>query len=171
MTSRRRTLAALALEDTKGPLEDGVKLVTGERRSLEASEAGSWPRVEVLKHSDTRSCDLLPLVIPVQISRDSRRLNTNKIACDPIDNRLEHGDVWIPGDRRGSLRVSVNIHLSLPGNDAVQDLAAQAGDHHGRQHRAPAVSENLTGVNIAPGNGAADLNDPSEALISDQSEA
>ena len=48
MTSRRRTLAALALEDTKAPLEDGVKLVTGERRSLEASEAGSWPRVELL---------------------------------------------------------------------------------------------------------------------------
>ena len=113
MTSRRRTLAALALEDTKGLLEDGVKLVTGERRSLEASEAGSWPRVEVLKHSDTRSFDLLPLVIPVQISRDSRRLNTNKVACDPIDNRLEHGDVWIPGDRRGSLRVSVTIPISL----------------------------------------------------------
>ena len=49
----------------------------------------------------------------MQVSRDSRRLNTNKIACDPIDNRLEHGDVWIPGDRRVSLRVAVSTFLSL----------------------------------------------------------
>lgn len=62
MTSRRRTRAALALEDAKGALEEGVKVVSGERRSHEASEAGSWPRVELLRHSDTRSCDLLPRV-------------------------------------------------------------------------------------------------------------
>ena len=71
MTSRRRTLAALALEDTKGPLEDGVKLVTGERRSLEASEAGNWPRVEVLRHITTLGaliyCHLLYLCKSVEI--------------------------------------------------------------------------------------------------------
>ena len=100
MTSRRRTRAALALEDTKAALEDGVKVVTGERRSLEASEAGSLPREELLRHSDTLSCDLLQLVIPVEISGDSRRLDANKVPSHPIDNWLEHSNVWITGDRR-----------------------------------------------------------------------
>ena len=48
MTRKRRTRAALALEDTKGELEDEEKVVSGERRPHEAIEAGSWPREELL---------------------------------------------------------------------------------------------------------------------------
>ena len=62
MTRRRRTRAALALEDTRGEAEDGEKVETGEVRSHEATEAGSWPRVEllargrkVLGHLDSQS--------------------------------------------------------------------------------------------------------------------
>ena len=57
-------------------------------------------------------------------------------------------------------------HSHLPRNDAVQDFAPQAGDHHGSQHRAPAVSQYLTGVRIGPGNRAAHLSDQSEACVS-----
>ena len=48
MTRRRRTRAALALEETMGEAEDREKVDSGERRSHEAIEAGSWPRVELL---------------------------------------------------------------------------------------------------------------------------
>ena len=62
MTRKRRTRAALALEDTKGELEDGEKVVSGERRLHEAIEAGSWPR-EVTFLTCFCSLDL-----PVEIS-------------------------------------------------------------------------------------------------------
>ena len=48
ITRKRRTRAALALEDTKRELEGGEKVVSGERRLHEAIEAGSWPREELL---------------------------------------------------------------------------------------------------------------------------
>ena len=48
-TRKRRTRAALALDDNMGDLEDGENVVSGERRLHEDTEAGRRPSVEVLK--------------------------------------------------------------------------------------------------------------------------
>ena len=48
MTRRRRTRAALALEETRSEGEEGEKVVTGERSSHPAMQAGSRPRMELL---------------------------------------------------------------------------------------------------------------------------
>ena len=57
------------------------------------------------------------------------------------------------------------FNYTRPGNDGVQYLAPHTGDDHGGQHRAPAVSQDLTSVGVAPGDAAADLNEWMNRLL------
>ena len=167
ITRKRRTRAALALEDTKGELEDGEKVVSGERRSHEAIEAGSWPREELLgrgrkvsgRFDAQRSRFWLVFVHLTYLWRSVEILDAWMPTRFPATPLITGWNTAMSGNLGTELYILSNDYNDQPSprDDAVEDLPAQAGDHHGRQHGAPAVSQDLTGVGVTPGDGGTDL--------------